>query len=72
MAMLTSVQLGTEFDLLSTKPILSSVMADGNVSAVERAMVYNHVQMLTIVLHIYYSVQLHWDSVCLWLQKTVW
>ena len=39
LAMLTSVQLGTEFDLVSTKPILSAVMADRNVSAMERAMV---------------------------------
>lgn len=39
MAMLLSVQLGTEFDLASTQPILTTAVNDGTIPTMERVMV---------------------------------
>lgn len=51
MAMLLSVQLGTEFDLASTKPVLTAAMNDATIPIMERSMVFH---LLTIPTHFTY------------------
>ena len=45
MAMLLSVQQGTEFDLASTKPILTAAMNDASIPVMDRVMVH-HVSII--------------------------
>lgn len=61
MAMLLSVQLGTEFDLASTKPILTTAMNDAGIAVMERAMVH---YPLTILVHFTYHLCLYLVSKC--------
>ena len=61
-AMLLSVQLGTEFDLPSAKPILTTAMNDVSIPVMDRVMVHyllaSRYQYIMCIL-IIFSVSMH-------------
>ena len=58
-AMLLSVQLGTEFDLPSTKPILTTAMNDASIPVMDRVMVHKLLASCYQYIMSIFSVLMH-------------